>query len=181
MRIILPNTLTNPKEHERIFFLAGPVRGGAKWQVYMARLIHELSPGCAIAIPCRWNFLNPLYQYRAEGVETHFERQLSWERYYLNVASWSGCIVFWLPCESTRPDEKHPGPEPYAMDTRGELGEWRGRMMHDRSIKLVVGAEPGFLGLSQIERNFKLALDGNFTLYSSMEDTARAAVAMAHT
>ncbi|HEV8666723.1 MAG TPA: hypothetical protein VN665_02640 [Candidatus Paceibacterota bacterium] len=70
------------------------------------------------------------------------------------------------------------------MDTRGELGEWRGRMMsHNPSktygINVVIGAEPDFLGLSQIQRNYSQALGYEFPIFHSMESTAHAAITLA--
>lgn len=60
------------------------------------------------------------------------------------------------------------------MDTRGELGEWRWRMKTENA-RVVVGAEPEFLGLSQIQRNFSATLGYDFPIYDSIEKTARAA------
>jgi hypothetical protein len=111
-----------------------------------------------------------------EGQEDKFPRQLDWERFYLNEAGIHrrrGCIIFWLGCESK--ELPHPGPEPYGMDTRGELGEWRGRMMHE-SVALVIGAEDNFYGLSQIERNFTQALNSKIRISDSLEATADSAI-----
>jgi hypothetical protein len=166
-----------------LFFLAGPVRGGGDWQLAMSLALEELCKGvggCFIASPDRYEPTHPLWKYRADGMETRFPRQLNWERYYIERAAKyynPGCLVFWLGCESK--EKPHPGPEPYAMDTRGELGEWRGRMMHDKSISLVIGAEEGFFGLSQIQRNFSQALGYEFPIYPTIEKTAEAAVKLA--
>ena len=111
-----------------------------------------------------------------ERPEGSFNRQLDWERFYLQFASLRrnrGCIIFWLGCESK--ESPHPGPEPYAMDTRGELGEWRWRMRTE-GARVVIGAESGFLGLSQIQRNFTWALGYDFPIYKTIEETAKAAV-----
>lgn len=179
MKLILPKTFV---ESERIggapfFFLAGPIRGGGDWQHKMALILDEKTGGdCIIANPCRYTDTHPLWKYRMGGQEDKFPRQLDWERFYLDEAGIHrrrGCIIFWLPCESTA--EPHPGPEPYAMDTRGELGEWRGRMRHE-SVSLVVGGEEKFFGLSQIQRNFTQALSWVFHLEISLEATADAAI-----
>ena len=93
------------------------------------------------------------------------------------MAAMVGCLIFWLPCES----KIYPrtGGEPYAMDTRGELGEWRGRLMNDPDLRIVIGAEPGFPGLSQISRNFSLATKSDFPIYGSLAETIAAAIKMA--
>jgi len=108
------------------------------------------------------------------GREDYFDRQLTWERYYLDLAATTGCLIFWLPSES----QVNPriGSDPYAMDTRGELGEWRGQLMHNPSLRVVVGADRGFPGLSQIQRNFSLATKSVFPIYETLAETVAAAV-----
>ena len=184
LRIILPKISANKFCDNLplpLFFLAGPVRGGGDWQWHMCVLLQKLmaEQEFYVAVPCRWGPEHPSYRYRAEDKEL-YKRQLDWERNYLEEAAReiNGCIIFWLPCESKT--DPHPGPEPYAMDTRGELGEWRAHMMN-RSwqrpyVNVVVGAEDGFLGLSQIQRNFDQALLCKFPIYKSMKETAEAAL-----
>ncbi|WKZ29258.1 MAG: hypothetical protein QY323_00845 [Patescibacteria group bacterium] len=177
MRLILPNVLVEiDPAYGPLLFLAGPIRGGGDWQKKCCEFLqwHYDRPFYAI-VPCRWGATHPLHGFAAEGKSDAFERQLSWERHYLNLAAKKGCLLFWLPCESAT--EPHPGPEPYAMDTRGELGEWRGRMMHDPALRVVVGAESGFHGLSQIQRNFNEALRCQFPIHATMQETVRAALA----
>jgi hypothetical protein len=77
--------------------------------------------------------------------------QLVWERHYLKQAGLEagipGCVIFWLGLESlTQP---HPGPEPYAMDTRREIGKFTAyaEMM---SVRMVVGGNRKFYGLDVI-------------------------------
>jgi len=114
--------------------------------------------------------------FKAQGVPG-FQRQLEWERHYLDWASKNGCIIFWLPCESK--DEPRQGNEPYAMDTRGEIGEWRGRLMNNSiftTMNLVIGGEFGFPGLETIHRNFEQALREKFPIYPTLEETVKAAI-----
>jgi hypothetical protein len=106
------------------------------------------------AIPCRYTAEHPLYQYRLEGNDNFFSRQLPWERHYLEFASVQGCIIFWLPEESVA--QRRSDGLPYAMDTRGELGEWRWRMRG--RARVVLGGEAGFPGLDAIRRNLDQAL-----------------------
>jgi hypothetical protein len=112
------------------------------------------------------------------GRQDFFERQTDWERHYLDMAAdkWpTGCIIFWLG------DQRKPRPDnlPYAMDTRGEIGEWRGRMMHNPALRVVMGAEEDFPGLRQIKRNFELALP-DFPIYDTMEEVVERAAFFAH-
>lgn len=175
MRMILPKTRAIlRKEHGPLFFLAGPVRGGGDWQWKAFHEIAKYFPRFSAANPCRYAPEHPAWEYEAQGKKDAFDRQLTWERFYLEKAAHTGCIIFYLPEEcKTNP---HPGPEPYGMDTRGELGEWRGRMMYGETKRVVIGAEPGFHGLSQIQRNFNKALKRNFKIHTSLEATIKAAV-----
>jgi len=164
------------------FFLAGPIRGGGDWQKEMCLILDSLEDDCVIICPCRWTEEHALRKYFFSRTRPNmYDRQLTWERYYLEHTSVSknkpnptlGCTIFWLPCESKK--EPHPGPEPYAMDTRGELGEWRVRMKYEKA-RVVIGGDYGFHGLSQIGRNFSQHLGYEFTIHSSMKETAKAAV-----
>lgn len=173
---IANDTIVHP-----LFFLAGPVRGGGDWQHQTCLVLQKLRrvEHCFVVCPCRWGEQHPLAKKFLTGTERVFARQLDWERHYLELAGTHrnpGCIVFWLPCESEA--TPHPGPEPYSMDTRGELGEWRWRMKTENA-RVVIGAEPDFLGLSQIQRNFSRALGYDFPIYRSIEETANAAMTLA--
>lgn len=180
MKIILPKRYVSDDEigGNPLFFLAGPIRGGGEWQHLMCNAIWQYNRNAWIACPCRWNYVHPLATYFATGDESRFKRQLEWEQYYLKRAGIStsrqpGCVLFWLGCEDAK--NPHPGPEPYAMDTRGELGEWRMRMQF-QGARVVVGGHPEFHGLSQIQRNFTEVLGYAFTIHPSMDATARAAI-----
>ncbi len=179
MQILVPK-FTEVGEHDPqspIFFLAGPVRGGGDWQQQMARILSNVVPNCVIAIPCRWDDTHVLSRYFLRGTRLSFERQLNWERYYLKEAGLNaklGCVIFWLPPESTQ--NPHPGPEPYSMDTRGELGEWRMRIKF-QNARVVIGCpDPdAYHGFSQIHRNYSLELGHDFPVHSTMENTALSA------
>lgn len=174
MKVILPKTFVNVPHDLPLFFLAGPVRGGGDWQYRCCLELAKILPDFVAVLPTRYADNHPLMESRLGWNEGHFDRQLTWERHYLEEAARSGCILFWLPEEDK--EHPHPGPEPYGMDTRGELGEWRGQMMYDGTIRLVIGAEVGFHGLSQIQRNFEQALKRKFTIHETLEATVAAAV-----
>ena len=177
IQVILPKSLVAWDDSLPLFFLAGPVRGGGDWQQKMCRELQKRLTDFYVAIPCRYTDSHPLWHSRAPGSENFFNRQLEWERNYLECAGEDtgiGCVIFWLACESkTAP---HPGPEPYAMDTRRELGEWCGRMFYNESVRVVIGAEKEFLGLSQIQRCYDEVSGDKFPIYPTMEATVEAAV-----
>ena len=175
MKVILPNQLVEiDLSYGPLFFLAGPIAGGGDWQKNCYEEIRRHIEKFFVAIPCRYKENHPLRKFEEKGRGETFERQLVWERHYLNVAARVGCIIFWLPVESKTTPRKDG--LPYAMDTRGEIGEWRGRMMHNREIRLVMGAEAGFPGLSQIKRNFNGALCSEFPIYQTLRETVKRAV-----
>lgn len=179
MKIIFPKTHINIPKSTPIFFLAGPVRGGDDWQYKAVQLLEEKmgKREFYVAIPYYVAILpetHPLLNIKAKGDETFFERQLNWERYYLDLASKQGCIIFWLPEESkTNP---RIGGGPYATDTRGELGEWRGMLMNNKELRVVVGGEVGFEGFDVLSRNFKLGVDQDFVISATLADTVDNAI-----
>jgi hypothetical protein len=171
--LILPNTEPDltPFKHLPLFFLAGPIQGGGDWHYNMSNLLDEEIGSCLIVNPSRYRIGHPHYSRRLAGKEDYYERQTDWERHYLYLAAkgWSkGCVIFWLPKESIEKPRRDGNP--YARDTYGELGEWRGRLMHDRSLRVTVGADEKFPGLSQIERNFHMAVDHYFSIFTSMDN-----------
>ena len=176
MRIILPKTFCEIDPcYGPLFFLAGPIRGGDDWQAECCKEIREYIPNFYAAVPSHYKEDHPLMPYRIVGDDKYFPRQLNWERHYLELAANTGCIIFWLPCESKI--NPRGGTEPYAMDTRGELGEWRARLMFDpKRLGVVVGAEMLFPGRDQIKRNFDLATKSDFHMWSTLENTVGAAV-----
>jgi hypothetical protein len=182
-KLVLPKTIVEVPDKSKVFFLAGPIRGGGDWQHQAILRIAELMPEAFIATPSRYNENHPLYKYKLpEDTQSLDDTQVAWvkkhqtnwERYYLEIASRMGCILFWLPEEDiNNPRLKEDGP--YAQDTYGELGEWRGRLSQDQSVRLVIGAMEAFLGLRAIHRNYK-AVDQGFKYYTCLEDTIQAAI-----
>lgn len=198
IKLILPKNsiVLDLQKTERLYFLAGPISGADDWQAKAIKMLHSKDPGCYIVCPSRYDESHELMKYSMiptesmEG-ELSFPNQTMWERHYLELASWYGSIIFWLPCEdSANPRAKEDGP--YARDTYGELGRWSIRsgrkiipldyFLHtplEWRVNLTVGAEKNFHGLSVIQKN----LDGDhrqpFQIYSSLEDTISAAVKLA--
>lgn len=172
--LILPKTLpylSREKRNLRLYFLMGPILGGDDWHKEMSERLASASP-CVVVNPSRYSSEHPHYKRRVEGPEG-FETQTLWERHYLRQAAleWRrGCIVCWLPCES----DSNPRTDgnPYAMDTRGEIGEWRTHLFYNPRVRFVMGAEPGFPGLRTIQRNFEAALGCAFPIYSTMSELA---------
>lgn len=180
MHIILPKerpVLTGKFESMPLFFLAGPIQGAGDWQHRMTNMLVNTIGECVIVNPSRYDNTHPTYWRRLQGPVID-ERQTDWERYYLRQAASGahrGCLIFWLPKQvCAREDGKD-----YATDSLGEIGEWRGHMMHEPNLRVVIGAEKGFPPLDVMARNFEQALGPDFPIYDSMGATVVAAVAYA--
>jgi len=183
VRIALPKTyVEGPITGDPVFFLAGPIQGGNEWQVMACnKLLQEGIPeGSIVAVPCRWGENHILRKYFLNDIVLHSVSQTVWERralYLAGRASSRGCIIAWLPEES----KEHPrtGGNPYAQDTRGEIGEWRGQMMYDEHIRFSIGGEPGFPGLDVIKKNFDDALQVDFPIFPTLDETIENAINIA--
>ncbi|MGH7175411.1 MAG: hypothetical protein ACREGR_03585, partial [Minisyncoccia bacterium] len=180
MHLILPKSRPSVIDSEHVsslplFFLAGPILGADDWHREMFKLLcAEVGP-CVVVNPSRYTSNHPDYELALRGPVLD-ESQTAWERYWLRQAAteWpTGCIIFWLPKESRR-NPRADG-NPYAIDTRGELGEWRGHLMHDPTVRIVIGAEAGFPGLSVIAKNFSAAAP-DIRIHETMEEVAKRAV-----
>lgn len=160
-----------------VFFLAGPIRGSSDWQALMCdALLAHMQSDFVVACPRRWKKEeHRLGQYFAEPRRKTFDRQLAWEQWYLFMAGQNpgvnGCVIFWLGVQ----DEPRPTEDgPYAMDTRREVGKWTVIQAH-MGGRVVWGADPAFLGLSQIQRDLEFEHKGEVPMYESIDTTARMA------
>jgi hypothetical protein len=175
MTIYVPKQIVQlkPTAKSPLLFLAGPIRGGGDWQAEMATHLIDREPSVDIACPSRWNGEHWLANHFFQPFSNADNRQLVWERHYLKQAGLEagipGCVIFWLGLESlTQP---HPGPEPYAMDTRREFGKFTAyaEMMN---VRMVVGGNRKFYGLDVILFELSRAFGKEFPFYESMEEVA---------
>ena len=196
-KLILPLTFVHfDAKHIniRLYFLAGPIGGGGIWHERAISLLTELDPGCYIASPRAFKPDHPLSAFsvpdelcKVSALEKEqrkigeFPNQKLWERHYLNLASWRGCIIFWLPEE----DKNNPRKSgPYAQDTRGEIARWSVRSAYGLAdamgiVNISVGAEIGFPGLSGIKKDLDADHGRDFQIFSTLEETVRHAVGLA--
>lgn len=187
MPIYVPKKIirVKPTEDAPLFFLAGPIRGGGDWQHTMAWELLQRNFDAHIACPCRWTAEHPLKDYMVTPFSQADNRQLEWERHYMEQASNAfeftrdpGCLIFWLGLEDA--ENPHPGPEPYAMDTRREIGKFTGFMRIKGPLKMVIGGNRKFHGLDVILNELTDAFDEiEFPFYEDMGELADAAYAMA--
>jgi hypothetical protein len=187
MKILRPWRKIEVPVNSPLYFLAGPGMGGGDWQRQACELILKHDPQSYVAVPCRYAEEHPLRDYFYEDETDAYLGQTHWERHYLERSAslqdnLPGCIIFWLACESKSMPRKDG--KPYALQTYGELGEWRGRLINQTGKKkLALGIEPGFPGTESIVKNFELAFKvnnlGDFPIYNTLEDTVRYAVYVA--
>jgi len=146
--------IPNEYRDRRIYFLAGPIRGGGQWQMRAAELLWEKSPGCVVADPSRWETTEKAAasETAAERIKLHrsnsigkwdgvkYPNQASWESEHMRLASETGTLLFWLPKQSTtgiRP--KKDGV--YAQDSRVEIGIWIERVKNNPSLNVRIGGD----------------------------------------
>lgn len=173
MPIYVPKQIVTiePTRISPLLFLAGPIRGGGDWQSEMAKRTIFMEPWANIACPSRWDSSHPLAKHFYKPYSQADNRQLMWERHYLAQAGIEqdvpGCVIFWLGLESvTKP---HPGPEPYAMDTRREIGKFTAYAEREK-VRMVVGGNRGFFGLDVILCELSQAYKKPFPFYETMDE-----------
>ncbi len=122
-------------------------------------------------LPNQYNSdVHPLVLCKAKntGLDNKFQNMVRWERYYLSYAN---CIIFWL---------QNGVGEDCATKIHQQLGEYRGRMIYKRNIKIVVGAEKNFHELNWIQESFNEALGFEppykFHIHNTLVDTIKAAI-----
>jgi hypothetical protein len=169
-----------PMSYSPLFFLAGPIRGGGDWQAGAAQQIIDHNEHAHIACPSRWTSAHPLAGHFYKPFSPAENRQLLWERHYLERAGLAknvpGCVLFWLGLESKT--EPHPGPEPYAMDTRREIGKFTA-YAEMRTVRMVVGGHQDFYGLNVILFELEKAFGRKIVFHQHMVDLVDAAFAIA--
>ena len=127
-----------------IIFLAGPIKGAPNWQSEAAKILLSREPSLVIASP-RKELGEDLNQFLISGRNGVFPRQRTWERYYLDLASKTGAILFWLPGQAYFTPKKI-----YSAMTRLELGQWMANYRNDNSVRFCVGSDGNFPELDVI-------------------------------
>ena len=163
--IILPKHKVDINDSP-IIFLAGPISNAPNWQDKAIETITNLSDKIYVASPRRESNFSSLTS------ESKFEHQLDWERHYLDLASTQGAILFWLPAAKI-----HDCNRAYARDTRGELGEWRGRLSYDPDLRVIIGGENAFDGIDIIRRNYQ-AIKPEMEFYNTLDELCKQAISI---
>jgi len=167
-KIIIPKTYIKDLDAPLIF-LAGPIRSAPNWQDKAIKILFSQESNLIIASPRR-GIRNGISEDIISGNENYFPRQRAWERYYLDLASRTGAILFWLPEE-----EKHNCNKVYGAMTRIELGQWMTNYRYDNSVHFCVGTDGKFPEMDTIE--YDLSLDApDKKIFNSLEETCAEAL-----
>jgi hypothetical protein len=174
-----------------VFFGAGPILGAPSWHRELFRELQRTVHSFILVLPLRVaadDELVPHHLIVDEGNVASFKRQLALERHYLKYCGEAftkhpggGAILFNLCCE----DQHNPRTDgnPYAMDTRRELGEWCVHLAYGcataDSVRICIAADPTFPGLSAIRYCYDEAWLAKFPIQHSLRGLARAAAAAA--
>ena len=167
-KLIIPKTYIKDLDAPLIF-LAGPIRSAPNWQDKAIKILFSQESNLIIASPRR-GIRNGISEDIISGNENYFPRQRAWERYYLDLASRTGAILFWLPEE-----EKHNCNKVYGAMTRIELGQWMTNYRYDNSVHFCVGTDGKFPEMDTIE--YDLSLDApDKKIFNSLEETCAEAL-----
>ncbi|MDO8511366.1 MAG: hypothetical protein Q7S55_04320, partial [Nanoarchaeota archaeon] len=148
-KLIIPKTYVPVKSP--LIFLAGPIGSAPNWQDEAINHLFSLDSDLVIASPRR-GIRESIAPYILTGNENFFHRQRAWERHYLDIASKTGAIMFWLPGEAEHKCEKV-----YGAMTRLELGQWMTDYRHNPEVRFCVGSDGKFPELDTIK--YDLLLD----------------------
>lgn len=168
--LLIPKTyIPEEKINSPIIFLAGPIRQAPNWQDEATRIILDKNPNILVISPRR-GIRKEIEKCVIKGEEDHFHRQRAWERYYLELASRKGVVMFWLP----KPQE-HSCEKPYASLTRVEIGQIMTKYALDKKTKFCVGGEEGFYELELI--SYDLGIDApDKKVFSTLNETINEAI-----
>ncbi len=154
-RVIFPPEIVEIKG--ALAFLAGPIKGAARWQDEAIAYLQREVPVLNIASPRR------SLDRTGDYTEQDYISQIDWESHYLRRAATCGVIVFFFANEET-----HYCDRPFARTTRIEFGEWMAR--HElNGTNLVVGFEEEFDGDGYIRH--RLMSLPNIPIGDGLEDT----------
>lgn len=133
-------------KHDRLYFLAGPIKGARDWQKDAVAYLDLIAPRQALHIA------NPRRDVMAEDFNDDlYEEQTAWEDRGRLRAAQNGGLIFWLAARdySIEYDEKRS----YAQTTRFEFGEAIGLLLCESLVNISLGIEPGYRGNERYYRH----------------------------
>lgn len=171
-KLIIPKTYVLDFEVPLIF-LAGPIRSAPNWQDDAIDLLFSQEQNLVIASPRRGS-RDKIAPYIISGDQNYFPRQRAWERHYLDIASKTGAILFWLPGEA-----EHDCKKAYGAMTRVEIGQCMTNYKHDKNVRFCVGSDGIFPEIDII--TYDLSLDApDKKICKTLDETCSEAVRLIH-
>ncbi len=168
--LIIPNRYV--EVNGSLIFLAGPIMGAPNWQDEAIDFILTRKPRMTVVSPRR-GIRQSIARHILPSEENYFPRQRAWERYYLDLASKTGAIMFWLPRESEHRCEKV-----YGAMTRLELGQWMTNYRNNNSVRVCFGSDGKFPELDTVK--YDLSLDTpDKDIKTTLEETCLEAIKLA--
>lgn len=157
MKVLEPGQHTEITKATKVVFLAGPIQGADNWQATAIKMLKtKLGETNSVVVA------NP----RSTVPPSHWDDSIiDWETKYLNLASRTGVILFWMA-----PETKHYCDRSYAQTTRFEFAEWLTKAQYNKSIQLAVGIDPGYTGQHYIKHRMG-DMEKMFHIFSSLEST----------
>ena len=155
-------------------FLAGPIQNAPKWHNDAINILIEAHPDVCIATPSEKALEREAKKYLARHSENiELPNKRAWEWRYLEIASRSGAILFWLanPERLTRN-------KAYGATTRLELGQWMTEYKRDNKLRVCVGIEKGFPDDKSIRYDLKEY--AHIHVHESLEDVCKCALQKAY-
>ena len=163
MKVIYPSE--KAQKEDIIIFLAGPIQGARNWQKEASEFIEKLAKENNILD--KITIASPRWEHLSNKVD--YETQVDWETEYLNKASKTGVILFWLEKE-----QEHYCDRAYAQTTRFELAEWKVKYQL-LEAKIVLGIDEKFTNRRYITRRFSQDCP-DVNICMSLEDTCKEAI-----
>jgi len=171
-KLIIPKTNVQGLEAPLIF-LAGPIGSAPNWQDEAIGFLFSQKPDLVIASPRKGTRAN-IAPYIITGNEFYFSRQRAWERYYIDIASKTGAVLFWLPGEA-----EHNCKKVYGAMTRFEAGLVLGWYKYDKGVSFCVGTDGRFSEFDTMLYDFTTDAPDK-KINNSLEETCREAVRLAY-
>ena len=167
-KVVVPNDYVEGF-NETPIFLAGPIKGAPNWHDDAIKYLFSQKDDLIIFSP-NTKLNEESSSYLFFGRKSYFPRQRAWERHYLELASKTGSVLFWLPGE-----EKHDCDQVYGAMTRLELGEFLGWYKFNKKVSFCVGTDGEFPEMKTLL--FDLNLDSpNKTIFSTLEEACKGVV-----
>lgn len=154
IKLLLEPKCVIPDEYKdrKVFFLAGPIRGGGGWQMKAAESLWIKYPGCIVVDPTRWDAVEQsaktdeerkkVAEHRKNAIgikdEVLYPGQAGWESDHMKMASEKGTLIFWLERES-KIEPRSQGEGVYAQDTRVEMGMWLEKLKNNPKLNVRIG------------------------------------------